>query len=115
MSARVGTKVTWMGHAGHFICGRDCGFRLACHVNGFIISTVGELKYGSDSDDAPMRTLGASPDSFYETMVFKAVKSNHVCCPFQMESGSEIDGKLYENAEDATRGHMAFLKKWAAK
>mgnify|MGYP001573416035 FL=1 len=35
-------KQTWMPHAGHLIVGQHCRFRLNTHVNGYIISTVGE-------------------------------------------------------------------------
>lgn len=34
----------WMPHPGHFIAANDCNFRMNTYVNGFIISTVGELK-----------------------------------------------------------------------
>ena len=38
----------WMPHAGHFILGSHCRFRLNTYVNGYIVSTVGELWYEYD-------------------------------------------------------------------
>ena len=104
----------WMGHAGHFICGRDCGFRLNTYVNGFIVSTVGELKYGSDRDDSPPRPLGADPESLYETMVFEAKASHHECCPWEQANGTELDCRRYATPDDAARGHAEMLAKWGA-
>lgn len=36
-------KWIWMPHAGHFICAKWCRFVLNTYVNGYIVSTVGEL------------------------------------------------------------------------
>jgi hypothetical protein len=33
----------WMPHVGHFILGHQCRFHLNTYVNGYIVSTVGEL------------------------------------------------------------------------
>lgn len=106
-------KTIWMPHAGHFICGRDCGFRLNTYVNGYIVSTVGELKFRYDRDDAPFRALGASPDSLYETMVFRAMTSDSKCCPYVQASGDNLDGARYADADAATEGHMRMIAKWS--
>jgi hypothetical protein len=130
-------KWVWMPHAGHFILGHMCRFRLNTYVGGFIVSTVGE--YVPDSQvrnimvnarkDAPLskgdmgeaeylkrygyERLGAW--GTYETMAFKAVKSKEKCCPFKILVTDEMDVLRYDNATDAYKGHMAFCKKWSEK
>lgn len=107
-------QMLWMPHAGHFILGRSCGFRLNTYVNGYIVSTVGELKYPRDAEDAPDRPLGAGKDSLYETMVFKAKKSKEKCCPYQQVDGNTLDSARYKTAEAAVKGHHEMLAKWSA-
>ncbi len=59
----------------------------------------------------------------YETMVFKARKASlkndfdekYNCCPYVMESGSDIDMDGYNTATDAYQGHLAMCRKWARK
>jgi hypothetical protein len=46
---------TWMPHAGHFILGDQCLFRLNTHVGNYIVSTVGELWH----DDPAIRRIHA--------------------------------------------------------
>ena len=103
----------WMPHAGHFICGYKCQFRLNTHVNGYIVSTVGEYKASDRKDNDPFDTIGC--DRLYETMVFKAVKSKHGCCPYVQESGSNIDFAGYNEADAARKGHMRLVKKYQRK
>ncbi len=105
-------KETWMGHAGHFIMGDKCRFRLNTHVNGYVISTIGELIYGQHEK---FQTLGADPKSFYETMVFRAKRSTHKCCPFAATDWSELASERYETADDAAVGHARFLKKYRSR
>ena len=38
----------WMPHAGHFCAAHRCRFHLNTCVNGYIVSTVGELDWDSD-------------------------------------------------------------------
>lgn len=100
----------WMPHPAHFIAARHCDFRLATYVGGYIVSTVGEMRR---RDGAPgfeevgdMRT--------YETMVFRAVPSRHVCCPWEItDVGNPVDTDGYNDAGEATRGHMRLCEKWA--
>lgn len=117
------TKRTEMPHAAHFICGDRCSFRRATHVNGFIVSTVGEMKNPLVFDRATggmrPRNDGDSPDEIgvgrmYETMVFRAVKSPRKCCPF-LARGCEIDFAPYGNANDANDGHEKMVAKYAKK
>ncbi len=121
---------TWMPHAGHFICGHMCQFRMSTHVNGYIVSTVGEYAPSHVFD----RSLGATPaeqmrtrrdsdpfepigyERMYETMVFPAKPSGHACCPFEDSSGGEnVDFASYKTAAEAFAGHMVMLDKWGTK
>lgn len=74
-------------------------------------------KKGDDFDAAYMKQYGfedlGAGERKYETMVFKAKKSNLGCCPFEMVSGEDVDFVGYENAEDARKGHMELCEKWA--
>jgi len=109
------SKQVWMGHAGHFILGSECQYRLNTYVNGYIVSTVGELKYPGDREDGSFRPLGAGANSLYETFVFKAKKSTRTCCPWEQADGSEIDSQRYSTAEAAAEGHVKMLAKWESK
>lgn len=134
-------RLTWMPHAGHFILGHMCRFRLNTHVNGYIVSTVGEYvpdsavrrisrdvrkwktdKIGDAEEYDFIRRTGDDEGygediglgRKYETMVFKAKKSKHKCCPYEM-TGSELDFYGYNKAADAYAGHMKMVRKYAKK
>lgn len=128
---------TWMPHAAHFICGRSCAFHLATHVNGYIISTVGEYHPSTSRDargDLRMapgggilaRRDGEKPEEIgagrlYETMVFRArkmewaevTKPEDRCCPYEIVSGDNIDFAPYNHPGDAYAGHLKLVKKYA--
>jgi hypothetical protein len=104
-----------MPHPGHFIMGYACGFRLNTYVNGYIVSTVGELKYPMDKDADKWRPLGADKDSLYESMVFHAVKDQSKCCPYRQESGEDLEMRRYAKADDAYEGHMKLIEEYANK
>ena len=122
----------WMPHAGHFICGSKCQFHLNTYVNGYIVSTVGELwperasreihaeiydpewyrennkLRGDYFDNAYMKRFGFENigcDRKYETMVFKAKRSEYGCCPYIIASGGELAFRGYNKPEDAYEGH----------
>jgi hypothetical protein len=132
----------WMPHAGHFILGERCQFRLNTYVGRFIVSTVGELwsdrqvreihaqvynpKWlmenqhlkGDEFNSAYMKKFGfedIGADRKYETMVFRAEKSNNKCCPFKIIVSKEVDFRGYNNAVDATKGHYELCRKWSVK
>ncbi len=132
----------WMPHAAHFICGRSCQFKLATYVGKYIVSTVGELwndqavrrihakifdkewyeknkdLIGDPFNHAYMKKFGFEDigcDRKYETMVFKARKSKHKCCPYEIIVEKEVDFECYNEAEDAYKGHMKLCKKWGSK
>lgn len=132
-------KWIWMPHAGHLIVGDKCQFHLNTYVGRYIVSTVGEYwpekgvrkihaqvydlnwlqenkhLLGDTFDNAYMKKFGFEDigcDRKYETMVFKAKKSTHKCCPYKMILG-EIDMKGYNSAEDAYEGHLKLCEKWS--
>ena len=108
----------WMPHAGHFICGHRCQFKLNTYVGKYIVSTVGELpeilkEYIKDGDYmSQFQTIGC--DRYYETMVFKAVKSKFKCCPYEQNSGEYVDFEGYNTAEEAYKGHLKMCNKWSS-
>lgn len=112
-------RQTWMGHAGHFIGGRNCSFHLNTHVNGYIISTVGEYRPSVAFDGDQMRPrrdadppmpIGGGKDS-----VFVAESYNSKCCPFVMESGTELVCERYATADAAAEGHARYVEEWGSK
>ena len=131
-----------MPHAAHLIVGNDCRFFLATYVGKYIVSTVGEywpdkvvreihakvhdpkwlsenehLK-GDNFDSAYFKKFGYEEiglGRIYETMVFKAEKSKIDCCPYEINSGSEVDFGSYNTPEEAFKGHMKLCKKWSKK
>ncbi len=126
----------WMPHAGHFVCGNECRFRLNTYVGGYIVSTVGEylpdsavreilgdlrkLNLEGRGDDRQadfLRKNGFEKigcDRTYETMVFKARRSKNKCCPWEV-SGSELDYAPYNDADSAYEGHLKLCQKWSRK
>lgn len=133
-------KWIWMAHAGHFILGQKCRFKLNTYVGGYIVSTVGELeseeavkrihasvsdkewfaenqlKIGDDFNNAYFKKFGFEDigcDRKYETMVFKARKSKYKCCPYEIIVSKEVDMQGYNSPEDAMKGHHKLCKKWS--
>ena len=127
------SREVWMPHAGHFICANHCRFHLNTYVNGYIISTVGEYvpdsavrKIARETRGRPTDLQGdAEEDEFgfeqlgnnrtYETMVFKARKSDYRCCPYEMAVPNELDFQGYLDSGAAYKGHLAMVKKWQKK
>jgi hypothetical protein len=97
-----------MGHAGHFIGGNHCQFRLNTFVGKYIVSTVGELKWQSREK---FQEIGMN--RIYETMVFRAKKSRRICCPYEINVSKEVDFRGYKTAGEATKGHMELCEKWS--
>lgn len=113
-----------MPHPGHFCGGSRCRFHLNTYVNGYIVSTVGEYvpfrdwkSLGLELKD--IKTKGEfeeiGVDRLYETMVFKAEKSDHGCCPWDANVSDEIDFEGYNESSDAYKGHIAMCEKWDVK
>lgn len=105
----------WMPHAGHFIGANYCNFRLNTYVGKYIVSSVGEyLPYRGNltkNNDIAFIEIGANRK--YETMVFKAKKSKHRCCEYEVADYSEIDLLGYNDAESAYAGHLLMCQKWS--
>lgn len=106
-------KWVWMPHAGHFICGSRCQFKLNTYVGGYIVSTVGELPPYDEDKLGEWERIGS--DRTYETFVFKAMRSKDKCCPWQMRDPSEIDSDGYKDADSAYKGHLRMCNKWSKK
>ena len=100
----------WMPYAGHLCVSNKCRFHLNTYVGKFIVSTVGEY-YNRDDK---METLGCGKDSYYETMVFKAVKSKHKCCPYEALITKEYEQIRYATAEDAYKGHLKLCNQYSS-
>ena len=135
-------KWIWMPHAGHFILSNKCRFFLNTRVGKYIVSTVGELwperisreihaevydpkwleenkhLLGDYFDNSYFKKFGyqkISLDNEYETMVFRARKSKHKCCPWGIIVSEQVDFNDYDTSEDAYKGHLKLCKKWAKK
>ena len=103
----------WWGYPGHFICASRCQFHLHTTVDGYIISTVGDMR-PRDDEDGKMEAIG-SDEQYFETYVFEwegKLKSCG-CCP-QPKSWGEIEGERYATALQATDGHMRYVNKYLA-
>lgn len=104
----------WMPHPAHFIGASSCEFRLATYVGDYIVSTVGE--YVSPSS-GQVEDIGAGRK--YETMVFKARKSDEAghcgaCVWFIDDAGNNLDMEPYNDPQSAYEGHVALCNKWAS-
>lgn len=134
---------TWQPHAGHFILGDKCQFTFNTYLgNGYLVSTIGELwneesvrrihakihnpswyiennsLEGDNFDREYMKEFGFEDIGFkrkYETMVFRAKKSKHDCCPYEMQSADNVDFNAYNSPREAREGHMRLCKKWSKK
>lgn len=99
----------WMPHPAHFIASSSCRFVLATYVGKYIVSTVGEYVPKHRQNEG-FEDIGANRK--YETMVFKAEKSEDKCCPYRIIVQDEVDFEPYNEAGDARRGHMRLCNKW---
>lgn len=127
-------KADWifMPHAGHFIAGSKCQFRLNTYVNGYIVSTVGEYVVDSvvrqimcesrgipfvqgDRGEHEFGYEDIGLDRKYETMVFKAQKAEDKCCPYKIIVQDEMDFAAYNERDEAYVGHMGMCEKWSTK
>lgn len=129
----------WFGKASHFICGHDCRFHLATQVGPWLVSTVGEYLPDSSTRDilaesrgivlkgkgderraSWMQQVGYEEIGYqrtYETMVFRAGEAcgGDCGCGVPQIDGPELDFRGYNNAGDATAGHMELCAKWASR
>jgi hypothetical protein len=86
-------KITYRGWPGHFICAKDCVFRLNTLV-GFgkcriVVSTVGNLQ--PRESKGAIDQIGAS--RYYETMVFHAQQVPGSYWDINVEKEVKLNGK----------------------
>ena len=135
-------KWIWMPHPGHCIISHQCRFHLNTCVGKYIISTIGEWWPERDSREIHARIYGPKwlsknkhlkGDNFdraymlrfgyeevgcdrkYETMVFRAKKSDNKCCPYVIDVSNELDFAEYNEPEKAVAGHHRLCVKWSKK
>lgn len=98
----------WYGYGGHLCVSSFCAYHLATRIGGFLISTIGDYRPRGKERE----TIGAGPDSFFETFVFR--------CDGETKDGnpdsdlSEIDSERYATSIEAERGHYRYCKKYAS-
>ena len=97
------------GCAGHFICADRCKYRRHTQVNGFRVSTVGDLWI-----DGKREKIGSW--GYYETMVFptsdKPAEGGEGCGCMEVTNWQDVDGKRYETAGEAHAGHEKLVRKY---
>lgn len=114
--AEGGEKVSrknwiWMPHAAHFCGAESCLFFMSTFVKGYIVSTVGEY-YPRSNGIKPNKMVEIGLDRFFETMVFKAIKSDCGACPYEIKSGDNKDFNGYKTRKEAFEGHYKMCEKY---
>ncbi len=83
---------------------------------GIALEGKGDARYADYMQKIGYEDLGWKRK--YETMVFRAKRREDAedarCCPWEIESGRDIDMEGYNTAGDAYAGHMTLCEKWAA-
>lgn len=109
-----------MPHSGHLIVGSDCRFHLNTYVDGYIISTVGEWwperrarEIHAQIHDPKFDYEEIGAGRKYETMVFKAKKSNNKCCAYTASNWEALYFDGYNAAYEAVEGHYKMCEEWA--
>lgn len=129
----------WQPHAGHFIMGNNCLFRMNTYVGGYIVSTVGELMHDSEVREIMAKSRGidlvgkgdarhadymekigydsVGHNRKYESMVFKAKSSGSrcSCCEWIIEQAEDVDSGSYNDSVSARKGHMKLCLKWSGE
>ena len=101
----------WYGYPCHLIVSAYCLFHMGTRIGNVLVSTVGD--YRPDGPDNLVRTLPASPGSYYETMVFLCDGEDEDGDPNVIDWG-EIDVDVYDTHRNARNGHRAICEKWAS-
>ena len=128
----------WMPHAGHFILGHQCRFKLNTYVGKYIVSTVGEylpdsaireilalprniqLEGMGDAREADwMKKVGFENiglDRKYETMVFEAGPvcdvEDCMCGMPTLKTCRELDFIGCNTRKEANQNHIELCSKW---
>ena len=110
-------KTTVLGCIGHFIDAKNCQFRLHTQIGTkYRVSTVGDYFPYPDGKRQP---LGATPDGFFETMVFKTRNTedprSEGCGCLEVEKYNELASERYPTAGDARKGHEKYVAYWKMK
>ncbi len=109
-----------LGCPGHLIVCDSCRWRRHTQVGHYRISTIGDYWLPEAASRAigekPKRqTLGASADSFFETMVFETtdqlVDGSESCGCYEVKDWAGVDQERYATTGEAQAGH----ERWVAK
>jgi hypothetical protein len=94
---------------GHFICADRCRFFRTTDVNGYRISTVGDMRYEN-------KMVEVGWGRRYETMVFRLGKRicNCGCKAPTVLKWAELDCAGYNSRKAAIAGHEKMVAKWEA-
>lgn len=119
------SKWIWLGYPQHFCAAKDCRFHMATIVGKYVISTVGDYHPPRvvQGDEGPDRmqptekpeTIGAGPDSFYETFVFRCDGLGQCGCCAAITSMDVLDGPRTATAVEAQKCHMEMCRKYARR
>ena len=115
----MSVTINELGCAGHFIGARNCAWRrhtqIIGSVDSFRVSSVGDYR---PSDSREAQTLGASPESFYETAVFrltsKPAEGSEGCGCLEPVSWMEMEMRRCATAGEAQRQHHAMVIKYSS-
>jgi len=99
----------WDGHPGQLIVSHDCEFALNTRIGGFRISTIGDWFPVGWPRGAGMRGKEIGFNRTHETFVFRVSGSG----PGELDSLGEIDSLVYNDCEDARKGHLKMCRKYA--
>ena len=103
-----------LGCAGHFIAANRCRWKRHTQVGNYRISSIGDYYLG----DA-RQTIGAGPNSYFETMVFETTGElcggNDGCGCRVVREWDELDGERYATAGEAQAGHERYVSMYAAR
>ena len=112
--AELNVERVELGCAGHFIAANRCRWKRHTQVGNYRISSIGDYYLG----DA-RQTIGAGPNSYFETMVFETTGElcggNDGCGCRVVREWDELDGERYATAGEAQAGHERYVSMYAAR
>jgi len=111
----VSVAITHLGCAGHLIVADRCRWRRHTQVGtAYRVSSVGNY-YPTGGERA---TVGASADSWFESMVFRTVATpscdSDGCGCLAVADWCEIESRRYATAGAAQAGHDELVARYAA-
>jgi hypothetical protein len=106
-------KPVELGCPGHLIVAQSCQWRRHTQVGHYRVSTLGNYFLRGQRE-----TLGAAPDSFFETMVFRTIDRpeslNEGCGCMVVETYDGLEQARYATAGEAQAGHERMVAKYLA-